>query len=90
MAKVTKYYIKHKDELDKRLSSIPVSELQLIKAGEKCEGSSFLTYMNAMFECNYFREISQCDADILSTCEFDNHLNDYIDLNYDEKLCCKP
>ena len=43
-----------------------------------------------MFKCGYFREINQCELKILSTCEFDNHLNDYTDLRYDTSLCCNP
>ena len=31
----------------------------------------------------------QCEQGILNNCEFDNHLNDYINLIYDEELCCK-
>ena len=45
--------------------------------------------MRAMFEHGYFREINQCEQGILNTCEFDNHLNDYTSLNYDEESCCK-
>ena len=32
-----------------------------------------------MFDCNYFREICQCEQNILATCEFDNFLNDCTD-----------
>ena len=88
---ITKYYIEHKDELDKKFSDISPKKRQLIKnnKGEKSDGTGITTVLKIMFECGYFREINECDQDILETCEFDNHLNDYIDLSYDEKLCCK-
>ena len=89
---ITTYYIKHKDVLDDRFVDIPINERQLItdQHGRKSNGSMQLSVMYAMFECNYFREIRQCEQDILATCEFDNHLNDYTELNYDEESCCKP
>lgn len=42
-----------------------------------------------MMNYKYFKPINQCEQDILNTCEFDNHLNDYKDLKYDSSLCCK-
>lgn len=86
---ITKYYIEHRDELD---SKYPTPERFMIKnkRGDKSDkGTGLLTVLETMFECNLFREINQCEQAILSTCEFDNHLNDYVDLIYDEKLCCK-
>ena len=45
--------------------------------------------LRQLFKERQFREIKQCELNILSTVEFDNHLNDYVDLEYDEHLCCK-
>ena len=89
---ITKYYIEHKAKLDKKYSDVPIAERMLIKnnRGDKSEGTGFMIIMRAMFENNYFREINQCEQEILGTCEFDNHLNDYTDLSYDPNLCCKP
>ena len=36
-----------------------------------------------------FREINACEYDLLKTCEFNNKLSDYEDLNYNEELCTK-
>lgn len=46
------------------------------------------------YTLNYDRKkfifpINQCELDILNTCEFDNHLNDYVDLKYNAEFCCK-
>ena len=42
-----------------------------------------------LFELNLFREINMYEYDILKICEFNNKLNDYTDLSYDECLCTK-
>ena len=87
---ISKYYIEHKDELDKKFSDVPIAKRQLIKnnKGEYSNGSELTTVIKTMFKCGYFREINQCEQEILGTCEFDNHLNDYVDLSYNEGLCC--
>ena len=88
---ITKYYIEHKDRIDRKYKKIPIAERQLIKnsKGEKSEGTGLTTTLLTMFEHGFFREINQCEQGILSTCEFDNHLNDYVNLSYDEESCCK-
>ena len=91
---ITKYYIEHKDELDKKFSNMPPSKRQQIsnnkgKIDPEFKGTSLTNVLKYMMKCGYFREINQCEQGILNTCEFDNHLNDYVDLNYDLKLCCR-
>ena len=36
-----------------------------------------------------FREINANEYDILKTCKFNNKLNNYNDLSYDERLCTR-
>ncbi|KAK8845150.1 hypothetical protein M9Y10_021332 [Tritrichomonas musculus] len=88
---ITEYYIQHKDRIDRKFKKIPIAERQLIKnsKGEKSEGTGLTTTLLTMFEHGFFREINQCEQGILSTCEFDNHLNDYVNLSYNEESCCK-
>ncbi|KAK8853535.1 hypothetical protein M9Y10_017096 [Tritrichomonas musculus] len=89
---ITKYYIEHKEELDSKYSDMNPKKRQLIKnnKGDTDEGTGLTTVLKTMFEHGHFREINQCEQGVLSTCEFDNHLNDYNDLSYDEESCCKP
>ncbi|KAK8895923.1 hypothetical protein M9Y10_013809 [Tritrichomonas musculus] len=88
---ISKYYIEHKTEIDEQFSHKPVTKRQLIKnkKGETSTGTSLATVLTTMFKCGFFREINQCEQGILETCEYDNHLNDYINLDFDEELCCK-
>ena len=75
---ITKYYIEHKDELDMKFSDIPIAERQLIKNknGEKSDGTGITTVLKTMLDNGYFREINQCEQELLETCEFDNHWRD--------------
>ncbi|KAK8889052.1 hypothetical protein M9Y10_033795 [Tritrichomonas musculus] len=69
---ITKYYIEHRNELDEKY---PISELFMIKnkSGDKSNnGTEILTVLATMFANSLFREINQCEKDILSTIEFDN------------------
>lgn len=44
-----------------------------------------------MIQHDYFWEINHCELGILiwNTCKLDYLLNYYVDLNYEESLCCK-
>ncbi|KAK8847074.1 hypothetical protein M9Y10_019651 [Tritrichomonas musculus] len=76
---ISEYYIEHKDELDSKFSDMDPKKRQLIKnsKGDTDDGTGLTTVLKTMFEHGYFREINQCEQGVLSTCEFDNHLNDY-------------
>ena len=91
---ITTYYITHKNELDTQFKHIALKNRQLIKGIDKNgrqiynnQGTSLLTILRKMFELNLFREINAYEYQLLETCEFKNKLNDYKELEYDEKLC---
>ncbi len=42
-----------------------------------------------LFKEGKFREIKSCEMNILATNEYNSHLADYTDLEYDPELCCK-
>ena len=42
-----------------------------------------------MFELNLFREINAYEYQLLETCEFNNKLNDYKELDNDKDLCTR-
>ncbi|KAK8898932.1 hypothetical protein M9Y10_001224 [Tritrichomonas musculus] len=94
---VTIYYLKNMNDLDKRFGDLSQSRRQLITGINSENGeaefkpfrSCVITVLRTMFELNLFRPINQCESDILSTCEFDSHLNDYVDLEFNEELCCE-
>lgn len=92
----TTYYLEHRDELDEKFAHIPIDRRVLIKGVNKDtplyknEGTTPMIILRKMFDLNLFREIKNCELNILATTEFNNNLNDYVDLNYDEELCCKP
>ena len=92
---VTTYYLRNQKKIDEKYANVPIENRQLIR-GETAssakyanEGTLPMKIFRQMFELNLFREIKDCEMDILGTCEYDNHLNDYTDLNYDETLCCQ-
>lgn len=96
---ITAYYIEHRDELDTKHADVPPEKRFRIRGVNQTgypkynnadwTGANFMSVLRAMFDHNCFREIRHCEHEILATCEFDNHLNDYVELNYDEALCCK-
>ena len=93
---VTTYYIRNKEVLDTKFSSIPQKERQTIRninsKGHpifKKEGTHPMKILRLLFELNLFREINACEYNILETCEFTNKLSDYEDLNYYEDLCTR-
>ena len=45
--------------------------------------------LRKLFEEYKFREIKDCESNILATNEYSCHLADYTDLSYDPSLCCK-
>ena len=53
------------------------------------DGVKLIVIIRKLFAENKFREIKECEANILSTVEYNNHLKDYCDLSYDPSLCCK-
>ena len=94
---ITTYYIKHKDELDEKFQHLSQKDRQLIRGLNTNgypkfakDGTLPMKILRTMFDCNMFREINQCELNILSTVEFDNHLNDYVELDYPQNLCCFP
>ena len=93
---VTTYYIRNKEVLDTKFSSIPQKERQTVRninsKGHpifKKEGTHPMKILRLLFEHNLFREINACEYNILETCEFTNKLSDYEDLNYYEDLCTR-
>ena len=52
-------------------------------------GTHPMKILRLLFELNLFREINTYEYDLLKTCEFNNKLNDYDDLSYDERLCTR-
>ena len=96
---ITKFYIEHKDEIDMLYPDMNIQQRFIIyditnKGTPMIEpddwtGTEFKTIIKSMFEHGCFREINQCEQGILDTCEFDNHLNDYVSLSYDEESCCR-
>ena len=93
---LTTYYITHKNELDKKFEHITLEKRQLIKGINKNghpiyknQGTLILTILRKMFELNLFREINTYEYQLLETCEYNNKLNDYTDLDYNEHLCTR-
>ena len=54
------------------------------------DGKKPMHILRKLFAEGMFREINACEMNILSTNEYTNSLNDYVDLDYDVSLCCKP
>lgn len=92
----TTYYISHQEELDREFAHISLEKRRLIRKRNNKgspqyakKGASLSLALKYMFDNHLFREINSCEQNILSTCEYDSHLNEYIDLDYDEKSCCR-
>lgn len=92
------FYIKHKEEIyenfphiekERRCLTTGFNNKSFPKINNKDEGLEPITILREMFKQNMFREINKCERNILSTVEFDNNLNDYVELDYDEELCCR-
>ena len=91
----TTFYIEHQNELDNKYVNMPIEKRMLIRCLDNGSpryannGTSPMIIFRKMFEHHLFKEIKACELNILSTTEFTNHINDYTDLDYDEKICCK-
>ena len=95
-APITTYYITHKNKLDKQFKHITLEKRQLIKGINKNDrpiynnqGTLILMILRKMFKLNLFREINAYEYQLLETCEFNNKLNDYKELDYDKDLCTR-
>ena len=92
---ITPFYIEHYDEIIKKFPGMPVEEQMLLSniSGRKTrakDGYKLSEILVAMFKFNRFRPIFKQETDIISTREYDEGtLQDYVDLEYDEELCCK-
>ena len=93
---VSTYYIKNKETLDRDYDYIKQEERQKIRGINvkgypiyKKDGTHPMKILRLLFELNLFREINNYEYDLLKTCEFNNKLNDYTDLSYDERLCTR-
>lgn len=92
---MTPFYIESYDEIQVLFPDMPVEEQMLLAnvSGRKTRtkgGYKLSEILVAMFKFNRFRPIYKQETDIISTREYDeNTLQDYVDLEYDEELCCK-
>ena len=93
---VTTYYLKNYKELPLKFPFLTQSQLQMIRGVNsngypiyKTNGTKIMKILRTMFDLNLFRPINQCELDILDTCEFDSHLNDYVELDYNDEFCCE-
>ena len=92
----TVYYIEHQEQINKQFSHIPLEKRMLIRGLSdnkypkySNDGTLPMAIFRKIFELGLFREIKKCDMEILTTTEYNNKLNDYKDLDYNEELCCK-
>ena len=93
---VTTYYIKNKDMLSKTYAHVEQNKRQMIRGINKKgfpiyknKGTRPMKVLRLLFDLNLFREINAYEYNLLKTCEFNNKLNDYVDLAYDECLCTR-
>ena len=91
---VSTYYIKHYKELNEKypnnerkmlINSISNGFPKYQKGKTK-----LMKVLRNMLKYGLLKEIESNDIFLLSTCEYNNQLNDYTNLEYDLKLCCKP
>lgn len=95
---ITTYYIKHRIELDEKHDDIPVEKRFRIRGvnqtgypkhyDDTWTDNDFTKVLRMMVESIGFREINQFEQDIFAKYELDNHMNDYIEFNYDKELYC--
>lgn len=89
------YYIDHQTEIDEDFKHIPIKKRRLIqrirdgRPDYAKKGVSLIYALRHMFDNDYFKEINACEQNILATCEYNNHLADYVELDYDEETCCR-
>ena len=93
--KMTPFYIAHYEEITEKFADMPIEDRQMISniSGRRTrsKGYKLVDILIALHENNRLRPIYKCEADIITTQEYDNNsLQDYVDLEYNEELCCKP
>ena len=92
---ITPFYIEHYDDIQKKFPDMPKEEQMLLAniSGRKSRtknGYSLTEILVAMFKFKRFRPIFKQESDIIATREYDEDtLQDYVDLDYNEELCCK-
>ena len=92
---MTPFYIQHYEDIIKTFPNMPLEEQMMLSniQGRKTrtkEGYKLSQILVEMFKYNRFRPIYQQETDIIKTREYDeNTLEDYIDLDYNEELCCQ-
>ena len=93
---VSTFYIRNKEVLDTDYDYIEQERRQSIRGINvkgypiyKKGGTHPMKILRLLFELNLFREINACEYDLLKSCEFNNKLIDYEDLNFNEELCTK-
>lgn len=93
---IAPFYIKNKAKIDKMFPNMTIEEKQLIRGLNDRNYPKFLTndmgptyILRSMFEAGFFKEMTQCDQDLLRTCEFTNKLKDFTTLEYPIDVCTK-
>ena len=94
---ITPYFIKNYEKIQEAYPDMKLADQQrLIRIGKKKptftdELTNPIKILRTMFECNRFRHINKGEDEIIKTNEYENkNLDDYEDLDYDEKLCTEP
>jgi DNA polymerase elongation subunit (family B) len=89
---ISTFYLKNKQYIDEHYSTNPrkmmIREIEP-KIHYKKDDTNVLMILKQMFELDMFEPITSNDQDIIRTCEFNNKLNDYVGLEYDEALCTR-
>ena len=93
---ITPFFIKNYEEIQKAYPEMKLADQQrLIRIGKTKptftdEKTNPIKILRTMFECNRFRHINKGENEIIKTNEYENkNLEDYEDLDYDEKLCAQ-
>jgi hypothetical protein len=96
---VTPYYVKNKKMIDEKFPTLLQEERQIITQVDRNGDPVFIVLnswtrnimpvLDAMFEMEYFRKIEAYDQDLIRTCEYKNALPDFVNLEYDPRLCCR-
>jgi hypothetical protein len=93
---ITQFYLKNMETINKRFPNDKnkyliraINKNGSVKYWDK-GGVSVSKILNTMFQLNFFEPILEQDQNIISTTEYKNKLDDYIDLNYSEELCTRP
>ena len=92
---ITLFYIRNADLINEKYADLPLEQrMRISRIGQKKLTFSDrltnpLTILREMFKYNRFRPIERMNEDIITTPEYNHHLNDYEDLSYDPELCCR-